>query len=225
MRYPTPPGDGLAPVVDEFRKTRREQREQARPAGTNINKLVDRVRNLITQVQALYQQVQDALVNITATVQNETTAFLSAGTVTMNSINATGRVTSADPIRSPGARTYVVSTGYAGLWAETDGTFGISPSSRRFKTDFEEWTPDIARLLELHAVLFRYNLPGSDPNAPKQLGFIAEDLAELGFTEFLFYDAEGLVEGINYDRLTVALLVLAQAQEARLRAVEDRLGL
>lgn len=34
--YRTPPGDGLMPIVDEFKKLRRGQRSLARPSGTNI---------------------------------------------------------------------------------------------------------------------------------------------------------------------------------------------
>lgn len=232
-KYPTPPGDSVEPFVQEFRKQRRQARESARPSGTNIAELVQRVRALVSQVQA-------ALVNINATVIAATNSYLGAGTVSMGTINASGsvnasgdvtganltaggRVTSAAAFRSTGSRAYVMTVGYAGAWLDGDGTLGISPSSIRFKTDVEQWQPDIERLLLLRAVMFRYDLPGADPDAPKQIGFIAEELDALGFPEFLFYDPDGVVEGINYDRLTVALLVLAQTQETRLQNLEARL--
>lgn len=220
-RYHTPPGDGMEPIAAVFREQQRVTREAGRPSGTNIAQLVEKVRV--------------ALQNITATVVSATNNYLSTGTVTMNNVNAanvttSGRVTSAAALRSPGSRAYVVQGGglgsYAGGWIDGDGTVGISPSSIRFKTDIEQWVPDISRLLLLRAVLFRYDpavFGDMDPDAPKQLGFIAEELDALGFPEFIFYDADGLIEGINYDRITVALLVLAQRQEARLQSMEARL--
>lgn len=208
----------MDPIVDAMRRQRREQRENARPDGTNIARLVKKVR--------------EALVNINATVIAATNSYLATGTVNManlvissltasGNVTASGRVTSAAALRSPGSRAQLVSSNWAGAWIDGDGTIAISPSSRRFKTDIVPWQPDITRLLELQAVLFRYDLPEMPPDAPLQLGFIAEDLEDLGFTEFLFYDGDGLVEGINYDRLTVALLMLAQQQDARLVALEQ----
>lgn len=51
---------------------------------------------------------------------------------------------------------------------------------------------------------------------------IAEEL-EPDEPRAIFYDAEGLVQGTNFDRRTVALLTLAQSQASRLLDIESRL--
>lgn len=205
-----------------------------------LKRQLDGIREVLRELSQpgsgqIYQQLSEiqSLVNDLAARVN---ALAASGVVwqgpvsTTGNVTAAGRVTSASALRSPGSRSYVVQGGglgsYAGAWIDGDGTVGISPSSIRFKTDIEQWMPDIERLLLLRAVLFRYDpavFGGMDADAPKQLGFIAEELDALGFPEFIFYDGDGLIEGINYDRITVALLVLAQWQEARLQLVETRL--
>lgn len=171
-----------------------------------------------------------ATISATSTISTPGTvqggAVNATGSVSAVNVIASGQVYSTTPVVSPGSRAHVVSLNYATCWINGDGTFGISPSSIRFKTDIEQWAPDISRLLLLRAVLFRYDpavFVSMDAEAPKQLGFIAEELDALGFPEFVFYDADGVIEGINYDRITVALLVLAQWQEARLQSMEARL--
>lgn len=58
-----------------------------------------------------------------------------------------------------------------------------------------------------------------DPDARREVGFIAEELDELGLVDFVEYDAEGLPISIRYDRLTAALIPLAQRQQAQIDAL------
>ncbi|WP_378144823.1 hypothetical protein ACFJGV_15200 [Cnuibacter sp. UC19_7] len=127
-------------------------------------------------------------------------------------------------LRSVGSRNYIVGTNYAGAWINVDGTIGISPSSRLFKGAIRDWSFDPQKLLQVQAKSFVYKQSPVPYQAERQVGFIAEDLDELGLSAFLFYDDTGAVQGINYDRLTVALFVLAQWQEQRLSAIEQRLS-
>lgn len=139
-------------------------------------------------------------------------------------VNIGGNLIGGGVVRGAATRNYVVSSNYAGAWINADGTVGISPSSRRFKTDIEPWQTNIESLLELQAVMFRYTFA---PDGDKQLGFIAEELVGLGFSEFCFYeeiDGEQVVQGINYDRISVALLVLAQLQDQKLSDMDARLS-
>lgn len=116
-------------------------------------------------------------------------------------------------LASTDARNRVLTQGNAAAYVDETGRFGISPSSRRFKTDLTPWGTDPRALLEVRAVLFRYITEPED--APKQLGWIAEELLAAGFPEFVFYDVEGQVQGINYDRVVVALLELAKIQQTQ----------
>ena len=140
-------------------------------------------------------------------------ATLAGGSLFVNA----GDVTASGIGTFVASRNLVLTTGYAGLWMDVAGRIGISPSSVRYKVDIEHWegTP-IEELYKLRAVMFRYDpeLFGTDPDGQKQLGFIAEELFALGFPEFISYDEFWNIQGINYDRLSVALLVLAQKEHA-----------
>ncbi|MFB2596599.1 tail fiber domain-containing protein [Herbiconiux sp. P17] len=138
-------------------------------------------------------------------------------------LTAAGNVTAAGVVVATASRAHVVTGAYAEAWIDGDGTLGILPSSKRFKRDIVTWEPEIERLLQLQAVMFRYTFVA--PDAPRQIGFIAEELRDLGFIEFLSYAPNGELEGINYSRLTTALLVLGQQQEARLQRIAERMAI
>jgi hypothetical protein len=246
---PTPP-DYARWVSDKLEELSRQIRALNSADGTQTYNAVDKVKQLITDFRA---ELDDYLSTLDVYTKAEVLDLLTAppasmavsgdisasgsitvaGNATAADVNASGRVTSTAAIRSIGSRTLVVATDYAGLWVDgATGDIGISPSSIRFKTDLEQWQPSIERLLLLRAVLFRYDplmLGNMSPDAPKQLGFIAEELEALGFHEFIFYevldDGARVPQGINYDRLSVALLVLAQHQDERIRRIENHLGL
>jgi hypothetical protein len=57
----------------------------------------------------------------------------------------------------------------------------------------------------------------------RQVGFIAEELDEIGLGDFVQYDEEGLPAAISYDRLTAALIPVLQAQQAQIDALTARL--
>lgn len=154
-------------------------------------------------------------------------SFGAALTVTGNGrVNGTleaGGILKADAgMTSIDVRNHIVGSSYAGVWVNGDGRLGISPSSRRYKKNITTWTKDPTPLLQLRAVMFRYT--EQETSDPRQIGFIAEELEGLGFSEFIFYDEDGEVQGLNYDRMTVALLMLAQHQEDRLSALEERVN-
>jgi hypothetical protein len=269
--YDPGPRDPFDDVRATTRDFKRRLGELAAPTGTQIAELVAEVRERLGQIPTevanavtalgLYTpaQVDNLIANPPAgsavTGPISATGSVSAGTdvsaggsVTAGGdITASGRVTSGAAFRSSGSRAYICVSGYAGGWIDGDGTFGISPSSIRFKIDIEEWLPDIARLLLLRAVLFRYDpavLAGAKADAPRQLGFIAEELEALGFPEFVFYDdgewewvpdpedehdgeyilvGPPRIQGINYDRIVVALLRLHQHQQTQIDSLAARL--
>lgn len=95
-------------------------------------------------------------------------------------------------------------------------------SSRRYKQDIEDATVDTAAVLQMQGRTWRdRSQVEQDPDTDdRYVGFIAEELDELGLTDFVEYNADGEPEAIAYDRLSVALLAVMQDQEARLRRVE-----
>ena len=57
----------------------------------------------------------------------------------------------------------------------------------------------------------------------RQVGFIAEELDEIGLGDFVQYDDEGLPAAISYDRLAAALVPVLQSQQAQIEALAARL--
>lgn len=121
------------------------------------------------------------------------------------------------------------------------------PSTARAKRDIQDLTVDTTTVLRLRP---RTWLPGpgkrhcpewvhanhKDPSeccagelveppegAPREVGFVAEELDELGLGEFVEYDAEGLPASIRYDRLTAALVPLLQRQQEQIDALAEKI--
>lgn len=107
----------------------------------------------------------------------------------------------------------------------TDGLISRSTSSRRYKTDEELVDVDPAAVLALEGKTWRdRGEVETDPDTENRyVGFIAEDLDDLGLTEFVVYDDEGRPDAISYDRLSVALLALAKSEHKARLDVEKRL--
>lgn len=135
----------------------------------------------------------------------------------------------------------------ANVHMTTDGQILRVGSTERIKRDITDFEADPATVLRLRP---RSWLPGPverqcpdwvherheddaechageaiDPpeGARRQVGFIAEELDELGLGDFVEYDGDGLPASISYDRLTAALVPVLQAQQAQIEALTARL--
>jgi hypothetical protein len=131
-------------------------------------------------------------------------------------INASG------PIYSPHGRANPVTSSYVAAYLNTDGRIGASASSRRFKKEIREWSPDLQAVFALQLVTFRYkaSVYGSG-DAPLEVGMIAEDLVDLGLDWLVFVDEDGIPAGIHYERVALALLPAIQNLNTRLEALES----
>lgn len=103
------------------------------------------------------------------------------------------------------------------------GQVRYSTSSLRYKQDVEAVEVDPAAVLRMEPKTWRdRNAVVADPDTTERhVGFIAEDLHELGLTEFITYNDDGEPDAIQYDRLSVALLAVVQDQERRLTRLEN----
>lgn len=79
----------------------------------------------------------------------------------------------------------------------TTGDIAATASSRKFKTNIEDYNNGIETLMQLRSVSFEF-LDSQLPNA----GLIAEEVDELGLQEFVRYDADGNPYSIPYDNLS-----------------------
>ena len=128
----------------------------------------------------------------------------------------------------------------------TTGRISYVSSSRRFKRDIRDLEVDQEAVLQLRP---RSWLPGPtvrqcpewmhahhgedechagetiDPpeDCRREVGFVAEELDELGLADFVEYDDEGRPASIRYDRLAAALIPVVRSQQAQIDALSARL--
>jgi hypothetical protein len=120
-------------------------------------------------------------------------------------------------------------------------------STERVKTDIQDLEVDPSVVLQLRP---RTWLPGPVPrqcpewvhaqhsgsechagemvdppaDAPREVGFVAEELDALGLVELVEYDGEGLPISIRYDRMTAALVPVVQQQAQQITALQGALA-
>jgi hypothetical protein len=100
---------------------------------------------------------------------------------------------------------------------EVQGTFTES-SSIRFKENIKPLELALSKVEQLNPVT--YNKIGVEE---EEIGLIAEEVAEL-FPEVVTYNEEGLVSGVQYQRLSVILLKAMQEQNAVIAALTERVN-
>jgi hypothetical protein len=106
-------------------------------------------------------------------------------------------------------------------WRAADGLFGYDNSTRRDKENIQPLDASFDRLLD--AVPMTYTRPGSPDRW--EIGFIAEDMHDLGLTRLVQYDAQGRPEAVNYEKSTLYLVAIAKQQKVRLAELEERLAI
>lgn len=100
------------------------------------------------------------------------------------------------------------------------GRLGIPVSSKRFKENIKPTPREPLAKIGLAVVCeFDYK---EDFGGGHETGLIAEDLADLGLEFLVRRDAEGVVEGIHYDKVAVALLGYVQTLETRIAKLEGQ---
>jgi hypothetical protein len=101
------------------------------------------------------------------------------------------------------------------------GTVAKITSSRRYKKQIRDLNKvfDPRDVLNMRPVAFRtkggnrHVDPGDDAagiGERDHVGFIAEEVHELGLTQFVLYDEQGRPDGVIYDRIVVALLAVVR---------------
>lgn len=105
-----------------------------------------------------------------------------------------------------------------------DGTILMVTSSLRYKQDVEDADIDPAAVLKMRRRTWRQKSDvEADPDTTvRYIGFIAEELHELGLTQFVEYDDQDRPNAIRYDRLTVALHALAESQQEQIDGLTRR---
>lgn len=112
------------------------------------------------------------------------------------------------------AYNYNIVTTRRAVWMDVDGALGYSSSSRRYKVKIRQAAIDVDAVLKIIPSTFEYRKGGETDS-----GLIAEDLAEAGLEFCVFRNEAGAVEGIHYDRFSVALLAVCRSQQEQIDAL------
>lgn len=135
-------------------------------------------------------------------------------------------------IRIPTIWRRTISSG-ASVAVTSDGTLSRITSASKYKTDIQRsYVCDYGeRLLDLptatwvdKAELKRYNEGGSQIKPTRYFGMIAEDLAAAGLEMLVQRNPEGGLEGIEYDRVGVALIPVIKQLKDKVKELEDKLN-
>jgi hypothetical protein len=135
------------------------------------------------------------------------------------SIGPSGITTSGNIV---GAATYNQTNTGRAMFVASNGLYGIGASSRRFKENIVDADIDTDAVLDIQVRKFNYK-KSFDETMPKDIGVIAEELEELGLTDFIYYDAEGVPDGVAYEKLALALIPVLKKQQAQIDSVVARL--
>lgn len=93
-------------------------------------------------------------------------------------------------------------------------------SSVRYKDALTDMSLTLAeRVLGIRPVTYHDR---SDPSGKRWAGALAEQVASLGLSEFVVYDANGQADAILYDRLAIALIPLVADLRRRVAILEVR---
>ena len=87
-------------------------------------------------------------------------------------------------------------------------------SSLRYKENIRDYNRSISELMQMRPVLFQSK---SDDSGRDFAGFIAEEIDELGMTEFVDYDEEGKPDALNYANMTALLVKSIQDQQKQIQ--------
>jgi len=103
----------------------------------------------------------------------------------------------------------------------SNGILTKATSSLRYKTNVRElpqaFGPEF--VMGLRPIVYN-NKFGDDHN--DYVGFVAEEVFDGGGGPFISFNDDGLVESLHYDKLTVPLVAMAQAQQRRIERLEAR---
>jgi hypothetical protein len=100
-------------------------------------------------------------------------------------------------------------------------------STQASKTDIRPLVPPhLSKLMQLTPVYFKYKNTGDE-----SIGFIAEEMLKI-YPEFVSYNSDGKIDGINYTKLTAVLVqgikelvTIVDKQQNQIDIINNKLGL
>lgn len=201
--YPSGPQDEEHYLSEAMRDISRQLRELQAQDGSQIYNTVQDLKKLI-----------DGALN--------PTAITTPGNITSTAGNL---VANSGIVRAPAVYSNILTNSYRVVYTsstEGPGNFGTVPSSRQFKQEIEDADVDLAAVLAMRIVTYRYieAVEKYGDEAAVEWGVIAEELHDLGLTWLVDY-VDGEPFGVKKEQFIFAVIPVVQDHERRLRALED----
>jgi hypothetical protein len=117
-------------------------------------------------------------------------------------------------------------TGMRDVYIADTGQLGVASSSRRYKNSIVDLDMDPETILNVRPVQFKYNAEHMSSEVDSdivQLGFIAEELDELGLGLLVGYNPDGLPDDIQYSRYIVAMQVVVRHLASQISGLTSRI--
>ncbi len=200
------------------------------------NGVIQQGGNAITNTNdlGLYSQVRGQWVRIVA--NSAPIRFFTDGGIGSTirlSIEANGNVSMSNNLTVSGAIT-AASVDIAGQlrvrnvpfgdrrnmqWEDSTGLLFYDNSSRRYKENITDLEDDFAQILRAQPKTY------TRPDYPDiwEIGYIAEEFQDLGLDRLLYFDQEGLPDGINYRKISLYLLEVVKDLAQKVQGYEQRL--
>ena len=102
----------------------------------------------------------------------------------------------------------------------SDGTLRRSTSSIRYKKDIADATWGLADVLKLKPKTFKNNATGEFADDKTYAGFTAEDIHDLGLTEFVQYNEDNEPDALAYGNMVALMAKAIQDLNAKVEALE-----
>ena len=108
----------------------------------------------------------------------------------------------------------VFNTGVSGrnVYVSSNGELGYALSSKRYKENIAPLKDDFSKILDAQPVTFT-----AKESKERGLGFIAEDMHELGLSNLVIYDAQGRPESVRYEWISLYLLEVLKDQDESMK--------
>lgn len=208
--------DGVDATARQFAEVRRQLRELPASVGKSVSRLGERVSDIEKGFESLTTSQNQVAVESNAVV-----VPTHGGTGVRNVFD---RPLSLNPRKA--------------VYCLYDGTLGTDCSSTCSVTnvgDADEFIPvDALRQVKWRVYTFKDDLNLRLDDAQSTIGLLAEDLDDAGLGFFCEYDGDGNPTGVDYSKLSVASLRLAQeamsevdelrAEVARLSSLVGKMG-
>nr|UVX62038.1 MAG: chaperone of endosialidase [Bacteriophage sp.] len=209
--------DGVDATARQFVEVRRQLVESAASVGRSVGRLGERVSAVEKDFESLTAEQSQADAGKT----NAVVVPAHGGTGVRNAYDS--------PLPLNPRKT---------VYCLYDGTLGCDCSSAGSVVDIgdaDEFVPvDALRRMKWRVYWLKDDLNSKLDDAQPVVGLIAEDLDDAGLGFFCEYDGDGNLTGVDYPRLSVAVLRLAQramdevdglrAEVARLSSLVGKMG-